>query len=1028
MDKERFERLLERNSFFRLSRKIDYPLVPADALQINFTFRCNLRCTMCSMHEREESFKAQNRPVDLDISTIKKLIKEGAEMKVPALILIGGEPFLEPRLFEMVSFAADCGFSSITVVTNGTIMSEKIVEKMFEANLSNLSVSIDAATEESFSKIRGQNYLEKIIANVKLINAMKEKRGRYSPSICCVCTIMDQNAGELMDVIELCRSLKISSVIFQPVVGDNTDQEKAEMNSGVCIPPARLKLLEDSIDAIIQFKKMNECNFDLVANAIENLESIKKYFQGRTKITGRPCYAGYNRIQVVQEGKLYFCVNQNSHEATFGDVKKDSLKDLWYSANARDLRKLIRQCSKPCLQWCSYRDDFDLESNYSQKRKLFSSSIVDAGLENARPGIMKIALVQCPCPFGVERPSLGLAYLNANGCEASVLDLNIMVYHEVAGDHKTYWDSHNRDRWCSEDSFYQLPFITEQVYEQCVDRILAVTPDVICFSVQKTSALFTLEIIKRVKSRYPEVKILLGGTCCYNLTQDDRDLLLPHGLQKFADFIITGEGEQILLNVLFRLQSGGSLEGCNGVAINRDGKWVFSGMALPLKRVGLYIPCYNAEKTLSACLEAVFRQTYPVVEVAVVDDGSTDRTCDIASSYGVRLFRHETNKGLAAARNTALKNMNTEFVASLDADCVADHDWLSRLMSRFDDPNICGMGGKLLESKTSSVFDEWRAVHMKQYWEPENKVPEFLFGANTVLRRQVVLDVGFYDETLKNNYEDVNLSRRLMGTGQVLGYEAGAIAHHLKRDDIFSLFKTFWNWRREYYDEQKFFLDPENFSLKMKDNVGLANRYLDEDLENHREALLYLDFFLAIHHSLMDLEHFMFRDTDVSGAKKEPRLSPWLALIDLTFFYRYAGKRNALSSLLSPKESFSLNLFALILALNRWIIDRFGETEFQRLLYKHLLISVYNTHDDVLLEKLMGLVRERPDWIGLLEREHPHLNPFFLKLTQTIKAWLDDGKFRSLDLMRSSDLIDRIKSSQAIVERNINKKDNVDEN
>jgi len=371
MDNKRLERLLDRNVLFRLSRKKDYPLFAPDTLQINFTFRCNLRCTMCSMHERMESFQAQNRPVDLDISTIKKLIKEGAEMKIPSLLLIGGEPFLDPRLFEMVSFAVDCGFSSIIVVTNGTIMSEKIVEKMSEAKGSNVTLSIDGATEETFFRIRGQAYLNKIIANVKRINEVKERIGSNSPMVCCSCTIMDQNIEELMAVIELCRSLKIAHVAFQPVVGDNTDQEKAEINSGVRIPPARLKLLEDSIDAIIQFKKTNEHNFDFIINTIENLESIKKYFQGRPQINRKPCYSGYNRIQVVQEGKLYFCVDQNSHEATFGDVTKDSLKDLWYSENARELRKLIRQCRKPCMQRCSWRDDFDLVTSHWQKTRLF---------------------------------------------------------------------------------------------------------------------------------------------------------------------------------------------------------------------------------------------------------------------------------------------------------------------------------------------------------------------------------------------------------------------------------------------------------------------------------------------------------------------------------------------------------------------------------------------------------------------------------------------------------------------------------
>jgi len=441
-----------------------------------------------------------------------------------------------------------------------------------------------------------------------------------------------------------------------------------------------------------------------------------------------------------------------------------------------------------------------------------------------------------------------------------------------------------------------------------------------------------------------------------------------------------------------------------------------------MKQVSLYIPCFNAEKTLSACLEAVLKQTYPVAEIIVVDDGSADGTCEIASSYGVRLLRHEGNRGLAAARNTAIKNMQSDFVGSLDADCVADSGWLSQLMSRLDEPGVCGAGGKLIDDKISSVFDLWRSIHMKQYWNQEEENPEFLFGANTVFRREAILDVGSYDETFRSNYEDVTLSRRLIQSGGLLVYEPEAIVHHLKQDDISSLFNTFWNWRREYYYEKKFFSDPESFLDKMKDNVGLANRYLEEDLTGHRAQLLYLDFFLAIHHSLKDLEHFIFRDTDENAAKKDPKLSPWLALTDLTFFYHFAREQETISSLLYSREGFSLNFLALILALNRCIVDKFGETKFKRLLYKHLLFSIYKTQDDILLEKLLDLVGIYPDWLGLLEKEHPYLNRYFLKTSRMIKTWLDDRKFQSPNLIK------RLEASQEAVELDINQKDLINEN
>jgi len=196
---------------------------------------------------------------------------------------------------------------------------------------------------------------------------------------------------------------------------------------------------------------------------------------------------------------------------------------------------------------------------------------------------MKISLVQAPCSFGVEMPPLGLAYLYSTlvkaGYKTRVIDLSIMVYKGVPSDQKSYWDSNNGYRWYLEDRFYQLPFVSESTYEKCIRKILESDPDVIGFSVQNTSALFTLEIIKRIKSRYPGIRIILGGPNCYNLSGDDCNLVLPYGLQEFADIIVIGEGERTLLNVLSRLEAGESLSSCEGVAIVQDGKWVFKGMA-----------------------------------------------------------------------------------------------------------------------------------------------------------------------------------------------------------------------------------------------------------------------------------------------------------------------------------------------------------------------------------------------------------------------------------------------------------------
>jgi glycosyltransferase involved in cell wall biosynthesis len=84
--------------------------------------------------------------------------------------------------------------------------------------------------------------------------------------------------------------------------------------------------------------------------------------------------------------------------------------------------------------------------------------------------------------------------------------------------------------------------------------------------------------------------------------------------------------------------------------------------------VTVVIPCYNQAHFLGEAIESVLKQTYPHYEIVVVDDGSSDNTSEVASSYeGVRLIRQE-NRGLSEARNTGIKHSEGDYLVFLDAD------------------------------------------------------------------------------------------------------------------------------------------------------------------------------------------------------------------------------------------------------------------------------------------------------------------------------------------------------------------------
>jgi glycosyltransferase involved in cell wall biosynthesis len=98
-----------------------------------------------------------------------------------------------------------------------------------------------------------------------------------------------------------------------------------------------------------------------------------------------------------------------------------------------------------------------------------------------------------------------------------------------------------------------------------------------------------------------------------------------------------------------------------------------------MSTLSVVIPAYNREAYLGEAIASVLAQTYPVDEIIVVDDGSTDRTAAIARSYGqpVRCISQE-NQGTGAARNTGLNAARGSLIALLDSDDL----WLERKLER----------------------------------------------------------------------------------------------------------------------------------------------------------------------------------------------------------------------------------------------------------------------------------------------------------------------------------------------------------
>ncbi|SMP44134.1 Glycosyltransferase involved in cell wall bisynthesis [Neorhodopirellula lusitana] len=132
-------------------------------------------------------------------------------------------------------------------------------------------------------------------------------------------------------------------------------------------------------------------------------------------------------------------------------------------------------------------------------------------------------------------------------------------------------------------------------------------------------------------------------------------------------------------------------------------------MSGPAINISVVIPAYNAGATIRRAIDSVLAQSYPPLEIIVVDDGSFDDTADIAGRYGhpVRLIR-QGNSQTAAARNLGISSSRGDWIAFLDADDYWDADKLAKQadVARWNDDVSLIASGYRTESPETHQYSE----------------------------------------------------------------------------------------------------------------------------------------------------------------------------------------------------------------------------------------------------------------------------------------------------------------------------------
>jgi MoaA/NifB/PqqE/SkfB family radical SAM enzyme len=347
---------------FYAGRTVSRPLVPPEHVYFSLTNRCSLSCVMCDIPKNRGS-----QEDELSTDAVKKIILQIKELGVIHLIFSGGEPLLRSDLIELIRYSRENGIRWVDIITNGTLCDDELARQLIASGLNHITVSLDGLSAVN-DAIRGEGSFAKSVAAIDKLNYYKQKMKAAVPSIGINFTIMNKNIHEMLSIVEFARSKKCGMVMFQPVMMSNVSMHERKKNL-LWPSNADIPLLEKNISKLIRMKEESKDLLIYSENAV--LKAIPDYFRGKRPGSSFKCYEGIKRIVIICDGHLWSC------RGTYGDLKKDNLRQIWYSEQAQNVRNTVLKCKDHCLQDCVY---FPVDISGQVKRFLAG---IAAGPDNA---------------------------------------------------------------------------------------------------------------------------------------------------------------------------------------------------------------------------------------------------------------------------------------------------------------------------------------------------------------------------------------------------------------------------------------------------------------------------------------------------------------------------------------------------------------------------------------------------------------------------------------------------------------------
>lgn len=317
---------------------------------IDVTYRCNLRCVHCSLWDRPDG------EAELTLEEMQDIVlKMKRWLNLPAMDLLGGEAFLRPDTMKLIRFVCEQGMF-LHIVTNGTLLTERIARELIELNVYKIAISLDGFQPETHDRTRGvTGAFRKTLQGIERLKRWKDTLG--GTTRISIHTILNASTlDEIPSVLEWTTAMGLDGFHLVPL-----DQNVG----GIDHAPVAYKFEDDwftrnplwirdigKLEAVIAHVIDKKRQGYPVADPITYLEDTIPYFRDAGGIQyRRPCRAGSELVKVTPKGDVTFC----PYEPPVGDLRTSTFEELWTSDAAETARKKIHACTKKCfIPFCAW--------------------------------------------------------------------------------------------------------------------------------------------------------------------------------------------------------------------------------------------------------------------------------------------------------------------------------------------------------------------------------------------------------------------------------------------------------------------------------------------------------------------------------------------------------------------------------------------------------------------------------------------------------------------------------------------------